>query len=543
MVQSVQMRCVLALACVFALGLQASVGAEFTIRPYVQDVTEQSIVICWESDVEATAVVRYGRGRPGVELRVQRRATRHEVRIANLEVETSYVYEVVLEGSEKGVGGSFRTAVRRTSPFVFAVYGDTRGDTMGHAYAVQALVGIKPHLVVHTGDVVNEASEEDYMGFWRTVNPLDSEWALASSVPLYPVLGNHDLYYSLKGLRPDPGYKSPGPQMAMNLWRRFFVLPTNSPQGVFYEGEPEGYDYSFAERAYSFRYGVAKFIVLDVNRDDDAKYDVNGQMEPSGAPSYGPGSKQYEWLQGELAEAQESSALVFVFLHPSPFSSSQHGRPDDPLLGTPARVLNDLFLRYGVSVVFSGHDHCYERSLYRDAQTGVELNYVIAGGGGAPLYGIDDEASANNPYLITHYGSPLSREFSVVRVSVEPDAGTPGKWWAVVTAVKVLANHGEMFDEFRVAGFDPLFGEVPEPASQAKEPPEPPLPPGMEHLPVELQREVQSFEKAFGSSKGDARYDPQYDLNNDGRVDFRDMAIFSSQFPVPEKKEQLEPQQ
>jgi hypothetical protein len=47
---------------------------------------------------------------------------------------------------------------------------------------------------------------------------------------------------------------------------------------------------------------------------------------------------------------------------------------------------HDLFVQYDVDIVFSGHDHQYYRAL-RDG-----IYYVITGGGGAPLYGIDETA-------------------------------------------------------------------------------------------------------------------------------------------------------
>jgi hypothetical protein len=39
-----------------------------------------------------------------------------------------------------------------------------------------------------------------------------------------------------------------------------------------------------------------------------------------------------------------------------------------------------LFTRYQVDLVFSGHDHNYERSIVDN------VTYVVTGGGGSPLY-------------------------------------------------------------------------------------------------------------------------------------------------------------
>jgi hypothetical protein len=43
-----------------------------------------------------------------------------------------------------------------------------------------------------------------------------------------------------------------------------------------------------------------------------------------------------------------------------------------------------------VQLVFSGHNHVYERFF------GSGIQFVVAGGGGAPSYGIDDNPEADN---------------------------------------------------------------------------------------------------------------------------------------------------
>ena len=50
-----------------------------------------------------------------------------------------------------------------------------------------------------------------------------------------------------------------------------------------------------------------------------------------------------------------------------------------------------LVEKYGVTIVFEGHDHLYERSKKGDTY------FVIAGGGGAPLYNVEKNLE-QNPY-------------------------------------------------------------------------------------------------------------------------------------------------
>ena len=70
-------------------------------------------------------------------------------------------------------------------------------------------------------------------------------------------------------------------------------------------------------------------------------------------------------------------------MHHPPFSISLHGGQRDL-----RERWTPLFERYGVTAVFSGHDHCYERA----ERNGV--HYFVSGGGGAPLYGRGQRAAA-----------------------------------------------------------------------------------------------------------------------------------------------------
>ncbi len=61
-----------------------------------------------------------------------------------------------------------------------------------------------------------------------------------------------------------------------------------------------------------------------------------------------------------------------MFLHKSPYGSSRHGGD--------AKVREDLeplFVKHAVDLVFSGHDHVYERTIPIRGVT-----YVVSGGGG-----------------------------------------------------------------------------------------------------------------------------------------------------------------
>jgi 3',5'-cyclic AMP phosphodiesterase CpdA len=81
--------------------------------------------------------------------------------------------------------------------------------------------------------------------------------------------------------------------------------------------------------------------------------------------------KQLEWLEGEL-KGSKADWKVPYFHHPLYSSAGAHGSSVDL-----RNVLEPLFVRYGVQVVFSGHDHIYERVK---PQKGIY--YFVAGSTG-----------------------------------------------------------------------------------------------------------------------------------------------------------------
>jgi len=88
------------------------------------------------------------------------------------------------------------------------------------------------------------------------------------------------------------------------------------------------------QQYYSFKKGNVHFFALD-----------SDYLDP----------KQLVWLEKELANAGTGWKICF-FHHPLYSSGAFHGSSTE--LRT---ILEPLFLKYGVQVVFAGHEHVYER--------------------------------------------------------------------------------------------------------------------------------------------------------------------------------------
>jgi hypothetical protein len=81
--------------------------------------------------------------------------------------------------------------------------------------------------------------------------------------------------------------------------------------------------------------------------------------------------RQVKWLEDELAK--DKSEWKICFFHHPPYSSGKQHGSDHGL----REVIEPIFLKHGVNVVFAGHEHFYERIK---PQKGI--HYFISGAGG-----------------------------------------------------------------------------------------------------------------------------------------------------------------
>ena len=81
--------------------------------------------------------------------------------------------------------------------------------------------------------------------------------------------------------------------------------------------------------------------------------------------------KQLKWLEDELAK--DTSDWKVAFMHHPPYSSGGKHGSDSQL----REVIEPIFVKYGVNVVLTGHDHFYERIV---PQKGIY--YFVSGAGG-----------------------------------------------------------------------------------------------------------------------------------------------------------------
>jgi len=268
-------------------------------------------------------------------------------------------------------------------PLRIGVIGDSGlGEESTLALAEQ-MVSHDLDFVLHTGDVVYlmnnhpepfEAYAEKY---YKPLAPLLHE------VPIYPVVGNHDIERAtLWGGRPFYYYAFPP-----------FATTTFSPS-----------DFNGQNQWYAVAYGPIQFLMLDTQ----TLFGEDGLVE------------QTAWLEERLADERfDFSIPVF---HVPPYSSGPH-KDEGPIV---EQIWGHLFVSDQIPVVFSGHEHFYER-LEVDGMT-----YLISGGGSSVLYNMVEQHSQNQVFF---------REMHFVLMEIYEDR----------IEISAITEAGELLDQFNIS--------------------------------------------------------------------------------------------
>lgn len=104
--------------------------------------------------------------------------------------------------------------------------------------------------------------------------------------------------------------------------------------------------------------------------------------------------KQVKWLEDELGK--DTSEWKVTFHHHPPYSSGGKHGSDTGL----RKVLEPIFVKYGVNAVFAGHDHFYERIK---PQQGIY--YFVSGAGGKLRSG---DVKDNSPLTAKYFDRDMS---------------------------------------------------------------------------------------------------------------------------------------
>lgn len=335
-----------------ACGDPQAAGASIARHPYLQSVTSSGARLMWTSTASQPETVALWAG--GEEATSMRNAqiddTRYLVganqvaaQLDSLEPNAIYCYELRDASGERIYGpAGFRTAPSADT--------DERIDMVlfgdsGFASSDQAAVAAQLETVPI--DLMLHVGDLAYdtgtIAEFET-NHFGMYRALMPSLPFFPTIGDHD-----------DATEAAGP------YREAFALPDMG-----------------GERYYSFDWGPVHVLVLDSIRDTE---------------------EQLAFAESDLSASDAPWKIAMV--SEPPYSSGFHGSATDV-----RQRYSPLFSRYGVSAVFSGDDHDYERSNPIDGVT-----YVVTGGGGRSV----------RPVGVSDFTAFSEKVFHFIYLTVEGD--------------------------------------------------------------------------------------------------------------------------
>ena len=327
---------------------QNSALAAFTAGPWLQNVSKAGITIMWENNVATAGSVDYGTTTAyGSNTASTTTATAggtyvHKAFLTGLSAGTTYHYRAKV-GTNISGDFTFLTAPSDTINYNFLIglYSDTHTPTaIGTTMMNYLLTTKKIEICFACGDLVSSAGNT-YSDVEANIVQQDIA-TVATKVPLYAALGNHDVSANWGG----------GDEC-----RKFF----DQPKGV--NSDAAGF-----KGSYMLNYGGMAAIFIDWTR---YQADI--------------GNGTTSWLETQLGSAAcQNARFRFVCIHNSPYFERWHvdGEGQTQCLGNLGLkdTYANLLKKYSVDATFSGHMHGYERGQQTNAG-GYNTYFCVTGGG------------------------------------------------------------------------------------------------------------------------------------------------------------------
>ena len=325
--------------------------------------------------------------------------TTNAIEVAGLTADTKYFYRLQyrLTGAANYTATteySFETQRDIGSNFSFTVEADehlydrSMGSSNLYKLTLANEAKAKPDFMISLGDIFGDdhtpttttsANMDAYHKYYRQF--LGN---ICHSVPFFVSLGNHEgekAYYL---------QQTPPNNIATyaTLWRKFYY--SNPFKNNFYSGDDntEGYGMGNPENYYSWVWGDALFVVLDIYR-----YQSDTTERPTGW-AWSLGLPQYTWLKNTLENSH--AKYKFVFAHHSNGEArgginsaklyewggyEQNGNYTFPI-NRPgwAKPIQQLFKDNGVNIFFQGHDHLFAKEtmdgiVYQEVPMAADSTY------------------------------------------------------------------------------------------------------------------------------------------------------------------------
>ncbi len=335
-------------------GLSVPLYSQTVVRkPYLQNVTQNSICVKWRTGEASNSRVIYGTEAGNLVCYASDTAlsTEHKIILTGLVPNTKYYYAIgslsaIVAGNDTGYYFITSPADGARARTRICIIGDTQiqGDAVltdtrnsYYAYTAQVYTDLLLRVGDNAGNGCNDGQYQSvYFDIWD---------GLLKKTTSYLTFGNHEEY---AGLEPNRDKTENGPADSIYPYFNMFTFPTNGEAGGVASG---------TEAYYSFDYNNLHVICLDsyYNNPDGVNH------------------AQIQWLQDDLQA--NTKEWTIAFWHHWPYNSFNDAGKSMRDYAVP--VLEN----YGVDLVIGGHCHTYARTYFMDSCYTFYCNPIIKDSG------------------------------------------------------------------------------------------------------------------------------------------------------------------
>ncbi len=222
----------------------------------------------------------------------------------------------------------------------------------GFSKAIKKINSLKPDFVISGGDQIDDALEQNYERADLLFN-LYSKMIKEFQMPIYNVVGNHDIFgiYEKSGI--DPSHPMYGKKM---------------------------FEKKLNKKFYSFEHKGWHFIILDSVKPVN-NHSYIGEIDP----------EQIEWLKSDIGTLDKKTPVVLVAHVPFYTIMPQIDKRfkyEKFTIGNSSEILN-LFKEHNLKFVLQGHVHNYEAILSHGIWF-ISGGAVCANWWEGPLHGMEE---------------------------------------------------------------------------------------------------------------------------------------------------------
>ncbi len=342
-----------------------------------QGKTPESMVISWVDNSVGIPQVIYGYARQKLNFKAIGKSENYtfnnytsgqisHVELFGLSPSTRYYYQCGDFVGEPSDIASFTTGpeLGNPTPLVFGVIGDIgqtsdTEKTLAHLYKNNHL-----DMILHAGDLAYaDCVQELWDSYGKLIEPVSKSisWMVGPGNHEIEVFGDNQLFKAFESRYRMPNFKPAeyGQVIIPSAINKVTGQPYCSPSQFLAE-------YNYGNSFYSFDIGLAHVVYLNSYTPSDT------------------GSAQYTWLISDLTGVNRNQTPWIIVVMHCPWYNSNTAHQNEKQTLLMRETVENVFYKYNVNLVITGHVHAYERThpVYANKINQLGPTYITIGDGG-----------------------------------------------------------------------------------------------------------------------------------------------------------------